>query len=80
MVSKLDGLSSYVAARKIRLSAAAPDTAQEMIDLRGWSARDAVLWLRAHDSEARLEGAGAVVSQSVAPGDPIEAIVRLVCR
>lgn len=64
----------------VRLTTTDADSAAVMIDLRGWSARDAVLWLRAHGSEPQVAGSGTVEDQSAAPGEPLPASVRLTCR
>ncbi len=64
----------------VRLTASVRDTTDRMIDLRGWSARDAVLWLRAHNVTVRVEGTGTVASQSIRPGDPMSEPVALKCR
>ncbi len=64
----------------VRLVASGSDSTNQMLDLRGWSARDAVLWLRAHQADVRLEGSGVVASQSAKPGEPIPDIVVLKCQ
>ncbi len=55
--------------------AAAP--ARRMPDLRGRSVREAVGWLRSLGVAPRVEGRGAVVRQSVAPGRPLPPRVLL---
>lgn len=54
--------------------------ASTMPDLRGWSPRDAVLWLRKHGIEARVDGFGTVVDQRPRPGAPVGDSVILTCR
>lgn len=64
-------------AMPVRLVVTAPDTSRRMIDLRGWSARDAVMWVRGHNAQVRLEGSGTIASQSAKPGEPVPDIVLL---
>lgn len=56
-----------------REAAAAPT----MPDLRGWSVRQSVAWLRALGVEPRVVGRGVVRGQSVAPGGALPSSVTL---
>ena len=51
-----------------------------MPDLRGLSARHALLWLRSLKISARIEGAGMVVTQSPMPGRAVTGRAVLTCR
>jgi len=55
----------------------APSRARRMPDLRGRSVREAVGWLRSLGVTPRVEGRGAIVRQSVAPGRPLPPRVLL---
>ena len=61
--------------RTVRLEEAAEPTV--MPDLRGLSTRSAVAWLRASGVTPRLDGAGVVRRQSVAPGAALPSSVTL---
>lgn len=63
---------------RLELGSTAGD-AGRMPDLTGWSARDAVFWLRSRGVQVRVEGTGTVERQSVARGEPIPASVVLRC-
>ena len=55
------------------ITVAAVDDSHSMPDLRGLSAREALRRLASRRLTARLQGAGLVVSQSPAPGTPLDA-------
>lgn len=64
----------------VRLTEADSSYAETMHDLRGWSAREAVFWLRSRGFEPQVHGEGMVTHQEPPPGRPMQAQVVLRCR